>query len=79
MKPEPTTADLLAEARDELKWRRWVYPRRATDGAMKAEEMTRKIALQEAIVAHLQRAVEEEIAAGDLFRRREFRLGTARH
>ena len=61
----------LAEARDELRWRRWVYPRRVVDGVMKAAEADRKIALQEAIVANLQEQVEAEQAAGDLFRRQE--------
>ncbi|WP_445505032.1 hypothetical protein [Microvirga sp. G4-2] len=57
---EPTTTDLLAEAREELQWRRWVYPRRVMDGVMKLPEMQRKIALQEAIVANLQAQVEHE-------------------
>ena len=52
--------DLLAEARDELQWRRWVYPRRVMDGVMRLDEMNRKIGLQEAIVDHLQRQVEAE-------------------
>ncbi|MBA1159367.1 hypothetical protein [Microvirga mediterraneensis] len=58
---DPTLTDLLAEAREELQWRRWVYPRRVMDGVMKLSEQTRKIALQEAIVENLQRQVEAEI------------------
>lgn len=69
--PDFTAYELLAEAREELRWRRWVYPRRVRDGVMKAEEMDRKIALQEATVAHLQRQIEEDQAAGDLFRRKD--------
>lgn len=62
--------DLLAEARDELRWRRWVYPMRVLDGVMKREEADRKIVLQEAIVANLQAQVDSERASGDLFLRR---------
>ena len=55
--------DLLAEARDELQWRRWVYPRRVMDKVMTLPRMQEKIALQEAIVENLQRQVEAEHGA----------------
>lgn len=66
---KPDLKDMLAEAREELRWRRWVYPRRVTDGVMKDREMARKIALQEAIVERLQEDYRRETAAADLFGR----------
>ncbi len=63
-----TLPDLLAEAREELQWRRWVYPRRVMDGVMKLDAMTRKIELQEAIVANLQAQVEREHGSAAVLR-----------
>lgn len=63
MMAETPLTDLLAEARDELQWRRWVYPRRVMDKIMTLDRMQQKIALQEAIVANLQEQVEREHGA----------------
>lgn len=55
-----TAEDKFACVRRELGYRRHVYARRVTDGAMKKDQADREIALMEAIAADYEEQAKKE-------------------
>lgn len=55
-----TTADELACAERELKYREWVYPRWVASGKMSAGKAAHEIEAMKSIVARLRSAAEKD-------------------
>lgn len=62
-----TNEDMMKEARREVGFRRWVYPKKVASGDMTQEEAERRVSVMLAIEEHFAQLAAAERAKGDLF------------